>query len=195
MRKTIFTATLLLLLICLTACQTGDSITNAELTERENMIADARSDQTFMYDYNVKNDYTSLKVWIEKYENGEKTQTVELNDSYNQDGIQNKGTIVISTESIDETGIESVFYTSIFSGGLHSCKEFNGLLEGTTTWSSLKNKAKLPSNGKMGLLCICCDNEGFFDINQDFFTDYSNNLSAIKDYDIAYLFVCEFSKN
>lgn len=193
MRRAILTVVLLLTLICLSACQTRNSITHVELTERENMLAYSRSDQTFMYDYNVKDDYTSVKVWVEKYENGKKTETIELHHSYNENGIQSKGTIVLSTERIEETGNESTFYLSIFSEDIHSCREFIGILEGSIISSSLESMAKFPSSGKIGLLCIRGDNEGSFEIGQDFFTDYSNNLGAIKDDDIAYLFVCEFS--
>lgn len=195
MRRSILIVVLLLTLICLAACQTGNSITHVELTEKESMLAYARSDQTFMYDYNVKDDYTSLKVWVEKYENGKKTETIELHRSYNENGIQSKGTIILSTELNEKNDNEATFYSSLFSGGIHSYKEFTSILEGSIMCSSLKNKAKLPTSGKLGLLCIRGNNEGSFDIGQDFFTDYSNNLDAIKDDDIAYLYICEFSKN
>lgn len=149
-----------------------------------------------MYDYNVEDDYTSLKVWIEKYENGEKTETVELHHSYNENGIQSKGTIILSTELNEEIDNGATFYSRLFSGGIHSCREFTGILEGSTQWSSLHSTTKLPTSGKLGLLCIRGNNnEGSFDIGQDFFTDYSNYRDAIKEDDIAYLFVCEFSKN
>lgn len=190
MKKTILTLVILITLLCLAACQTGDSIKHVELTERENMLANSRSDQTFMYDYNV-NGYTSLKIWVEKYENGEKTETIELHKSSNEDGIQSKGTIVLSTLLNEDDS--ATFYSSLFSGGIHSCRDFNGSLDGAM-WSSLMNTAKLPSSGKVGLLCVRGSKDGLYDLGQDFFTDYSNNLDAIKEDDIAYLFVCEFNK-
>ncbi|WP_077602911.1 hypothetical protein [Oceanobacillus sojae] len=60
--------------LTLAACGQNESDANtisiSELTEREDVILSVTSEQSFVFDFNIDDEYKEVAVWIEKYEAG-----------------------------------------------------------------------------------------------------------------------------
>ena len=75
-RRVLFFAMLTMLVFTLVACDDGNSnlkintVSDAKLTEREEVILLSTADKSFVFDFNVDDNYKDVAVWVEKYELG-----------------------------------------------------------------------------------------------------------------------------
>ena len=92
--KRLFTKLIIVLLfVVLSACNSSsNSNTNtlsvAELTERENAILATTADKSFVFDFETDGEYKEVSVWLEKYEAGELVddRLSEITTNINENG-------------------------------------------------------------------------------------------------------------
>lgn len=80
MKKILLIFSLLAVALMLTACVNSDdihlnSIGQADLSERDDMLLSLGGSRYFAFDFRADETYGYIKTWIERYENGKKTKT------------------------------------------------------------------------------------------------------------------------
>jgi hypothetical protein len=120
MKRTLFTVFLSLVALSLGGCNDTDkkeqenTISKAMLTEREQVILSATSDNAFVYDFNIDSEYKEANVWVEKYEFG---KLVDDKVSFLSTTINNDGLIIFDISRVNEERNETFFNISISDNG------------------------------------------------------------------------------
>lgn len=206
MKNIVYTVIFSLIVVTSGACDNNNSdpksvntLSEAELTDREKEILSTTADKSFVFDFDVDGTYKEASVWVEKYESGKRVGdknnhlTTELKDK------GTKGTIIFaSSKPIDN---QSMFTASInYDGGISSGSSLDtitavGLEDYGVIWGSNPEKT-ISIKGEMVLASICYSNEknGISTISSDFYRDVDHHMNELKDYDIVYLLKSEFVK-
>lgn len=189
------------LVFVLCACVTDNSPANtisvAELTEREKAILSTTSDQSFVFDFDVDNDYAEVSVWIEKYESG---KLVDDQISFMTSMIEESGTIVFANSNRDGNQKYPTFNIGVSSkGSTSSIRGFDSdprdLDEMSSTWSHFQEASHSIVEGEVVLASICYSSEGTISsLTTDFYKDVESHIDELKKYDVVYLLKTEFKK-
>ncbi|MFD1416931.1 hypothetical protein [Oceanobacillus jeddahense] len=186
--------------LALVACsQIGvdaNTISVGELTEREDAILSTASDKSFVFDFNVDDEYKEVAIWIEKYEAGNL-----VNDSlgYMTTEAEQSGSIIF-TLSEDVNDVNNIFNIGVSTEesltSAHVPDEKSNDVENMSSeWGSIPEKVAL-DNGEVVLANISySDNEnGMHSLTTDFYEGAAGHMNELEQYDVVYLLKAEFSK-
>jgi len=185
------------LVSCATDFQGEDinTISEAQLTDREKSLLSAANEHFFVFDYHIDSEYKKISAWVEKYEFGKKVESATgkiflLNS--NRDG-----TIVFTANeaSPSSSEVDILFGISIINGGGSSKTSSlqKSIIEDKDkgfgiTWSS-NIMGETPIKGKMILANIIYDEGGQHMSGLQI--DDEGNLEGIEGYDAVYVLRCE----
>lgn len=199
MKKLLTTLALALLAFTLSACDNNDSkpntISEVDLTERENAILSTTADQSFVFDFNIDSDYQEASIWIEKYESGE---LVDDKISHITTEIKDNGSIIFATSGMDKTQNEHTFNIGINSNGstgtIRNKLSVEGYENMSSMWGSIQGEIN-PTEGELALASICYTSEGgMSSLSSDFYEDVDGHINELEEYDVAFLLRAEFTK-
>ncbi|KAB2334465.1 hypothetical protein F7731_14720 [Cytobacillus depressus] len=199
MKRILFFTMLILLALSLVACDDSHSnlkintVSNANLTEREKVILSNTSDQSFVFDFKVDDKFKEVAVWVEKYESGKLVGEVNRISME----IKNKGTIIFSTSHTTEESNHTLFTVTIDSdGGTGSGWSPETIIKEDglgAVWGS-NPLGETSIQGKMVLASICysTSKEGISSLPTDFYNNIDSHMNELKNYDVVYLLRSEF---
>ncbi|MBS4179421.1 hypothetical protein [Lederbergia citrea] len=168
-----------------------NTVSPSKLTEREQSLLFAITDQLFVFDFNVDQSYEQISVWVDKYEFGKKVEAPIIDMS---SGVKDKGTIVFTTVNTTEDN-KSIFNVSVNNAeGMSSGSNLEKVLTNVSIISGDIQEENTPIAGQMVLASmVFAKGEKVKDtISQDFYQDVNGHIDQIKDYDVVYLLMCEF---
>jgi hypothetical protein len=189
---------LTLLVFSLVACYDGNSnlkintVSDAKLTEREKVILSSTADQSFVFDFNVDDEYKDVTVWVEKYESG--NLVGEVNHISTE--IKNQGTIIFTTSKTTEESNQAIFTISINSDGSTGTgwspekitKDDLGVVWGSNPLDNISIMDKMV----LASICYSRSKEGISTLSTDFYSDVDSYMNELKNYDVVYLLRSEF---
>lgn len=197
-RRVLFFAMLTMLVFTLVACDDGNSnlkintVSDAKLTEREEVILLSTADKSFVFDFNVDDNYKDVAVWVEKYELGKLVG--EVNRISTQ--IKNKGTIIFTTSNTTEESNQALFTISINSDGGTGTgwspetitKDDQGAVWGSNPLGNISIMDKMV----LASICYSRSNKEISTLSTDFYSDVDSHINELKNYDVVYLLRSEF---
>lgn len=183
----------------LSACVTNDSqsntISTVELSERENAILTITSDKSFVFDFDIDDEYKGLSVWVEKYEFG---KLVDDKISSIITPVEKSGSIIFATSKADRSRNSQTFNIGINGNeGTGSISSFDeeaaDLDKMSSVWSDFQEEKK-PIEGEIVLAAICysSNESGMSSLPTDFYKDVEGHMSELEKYDVVYLVKAEF---
>src|SRR5690606_39433978 len=159
--KRVFTILILTqLILILSACENNNSklntISAVELTERENAILATTSGKSFVFTFNIDNEYKEASVWIEKYESG---KLVDDKLSQITSEVMGNGSIIFATSNTDDSQNQLTFNIGISSNNsIGSISGFdansNGLDNMSSVWGNFQ-EVNTSIEGEVVLASIC----------------------------------------
>ncbi|RJS63006.1 hypothetical protein [Priestia filamentosa] len=200
MRRGLFFVILTVLTLSLVACNVEDSkkveantISNANLTEREEALLSGPADQSFVFDFNAGDQYKEILVWVEKYESGKLVGKLNSMST----GIKNTGMMVFSTVKVNEENNQSRFSISVHSDDATSTawssetmKDDNfSIVSGSNPLDNISIKNK---NMVLASIAYPSSEEGNRTFSTDFYEDIDSHMNELKNYDVVYLLRCTF---
>lgn len=200
MRRVLFLIMLTVLTLSLVACNEegsknvkANTISSANLTEREEALLSGPADQSFVFDFNGGDQYKEVSVWVEKYESGKLIG--ELNRMSTE--IKNTGMMVFSTAKMNEENNQSRFSISVHSDDATSTawtpetmKDDNfSTVSGSNTLDNISIKDK---NMVLASIAYSSSEEGPHGLTNDFYEDIDRHMNELKNYDVVYLLRCTF---
>lgn len=185
----------------LSACVNNDSqsnmISTVELTEREKAILTTTSDKSFVFDFDIDDEYKELAVWVEKYEFG---KLVDDKISSIITSVEKRGSIIFATSKADRSRNFQTFNIGITGNdGAGSISSFDedaaDLDKMSSVWGDFPEERK-PIEGEIVLAAICysSDERGMSSLSIDFYKDAEGHMSELEKYDVVYLVKAEFKK-
>jgi len=202
MKRTLFITFLSLFALSLGACNDTDigaenTISQAKLTERENGILSATTDNAFVFEFNVDSEYKETNIWVEKYEFGKLVddQVSALGTAIDSDGL-----IIFDISKVNDERNETYFNLSISdNGSMSKIRDLVTISKGQSNMASLSGSSleeNHPINGEMVLASICYSSGegGMSSPSSDFYNDVEGNIYEIKDYEVVYLLKSEFTR-
>ena len=201
MKKILYTALLTMLVIVLGACNGNktNTISVADLTDREDDILSMITEQSFLFDYNVDDSYQEVAFWVEKYESGKLVEKI-INDA--NAPIHGSGSLIFATAQDSEDKNLLAFLTGLkneddkdgdvipsFSGSIAGKKELDKAM-----WRTQVVQKNVPIKGEMTLasLCYTFDDNGITQSSTDFNEDPERYMDELKEFDVAFLLKAEF---
>ncbi|MBE1553842.1 hypothetical protein [Sporosarcina limicola] len=183
----------------LSACVTNDSqsntISTVELSERENAFLTITSDKSFVFDFDIDDEYKVLSVWVEKYEFG---KLVDDKISSIITPVEKSGSIIFATAKADHSRNQQTFNIGISSNdSTRSISSFDdnaaGVDKMSSVWSDFQEK-NMPIEGEVVLASICysSNESGMSSLRNDFYKDVDGHMSELEEYDVVYLLKAEF---
>lgn len=201
MKKILYTALMTMLVIVLGACNGNktNTISVADLTDREEDILSMITEQSFLFDYNVDDTYQEVTFWVEKYESGKLVEKIN-----NEAGapIHGSGSLIFAIAQDPEDKNLLTFLTGLknedakdgdiipsFSGSVTGKKELD-----KATWRTQVIQESVPIKGEMTLasLCYTFDDNGITQSSTDFNEDPEKYMDELKEFDVAFLLKGEF---
>ncbi|MFP3845788.1 hypothetical protein [Priestia filamentosa] len=200
MRRGLFFVILTVLTLSLVACNGEDSkkveantISNANLTEREEALLSGPADQSFVFDFNAGDQYKEISVWVEKYESGKLVGKLNRMST----DIKNTGMMVFSTAKVNEENNQSRFSISVHSDDAtntawssETMKDDNfSIVSGSNPLDNISIKNK---NMVLASIAYPSSEEGNRTFSTDFYEDIDSHMNELKNYDVVYLLRCTF---
>ncbi|MDQ0159406.1 hypothetical protein [Alkalibacillus salilacus] len=200
--KRLFTKlTIIFVLIVLSACNNSDSNSNtisvSETTDRENIILSTTTDKSFVFDFEIDDEYKEVSVWIEKYEAGE---LVDDRLSNVKTQISESGSIVFSNSKNSNTENQHTFNIGIGSNGSTGSisgydLNSNDLDNMASVWGSFLEELSVDQDELVLANIGYSNNEnGMSSLSKDYYEDPEGNNNELKKYDVAYLLKAKFIK-
>ncbi|RLL48449.1 hypothetical protein D8M04_04090 [Oceanobacillus piezotolerans] len=195
MKKISAILTLSLLIFAFGACSNfkPNTVSVAELTERENAIFSTTSEKSFVFDFKIDREYEEVSVWIEKYELGELVddKLVHLTTE-----VEQNGSIIFTVPRTNNLKQNNFNIGVSSSGGTSSISGFDsdstGLAEMSSVWGSFQEMITI-EGGEVVLADICYSNENVMStLSMSFYEDVESNMSELEEYNVAYLLKAEF---
>jgi hypothetical protein len=189
---------LLFVLVACTNTETqSNTITVAELTDREEAILSINTEQSFVFDFNVDNEYEEVSVWVEKYEFG---QLVKDNISEITTMVEKSGSIIFTTSKTTGDSSEKTFNIGVNDEGGSSSmtsvdKKTANLTDMSSVWGNFSEDKTL--NGKATVLAgigYSSSDFGMSSFTNDFYDDMEAHMDELEEYDVAYVLKAEFKK-
>ena len=199
MKRLLGTLLLALPLFTLIACTkdtpTNNTLSVADLTDREKALFSMVSDQYVVFDFNQDGAYKEVSVGIEKYESGE---LVSEQIGSIRTEIEEKGSIMFAISKSDDKEEQQIIHIGIsdnsgsMSGSEVNSSEMNHM---SSVWGFTEEEI-IPQEGKMVLasLCYSSDENGMSALSSDFYGDAEGHMDELDGYDVVYLLNAEFSK-
>lgn len=198
MKKLIFIMLVSLWTISLTACSGVESntIVEAELTDRENEILSTTSKLSFVFDFNIDNEYKEVSLWIEKYEFG------ELVDERGGIGteVMEEGSIIFTTNEPISNQNETLFTIGVISNEGTASGRTSDLVpvqgtEGRFTIVGNINEEMDITDEEIVLASIGFSwEESISSFSPDLYTNAEHRSTMLENYEVAYLLVTKFTK-
>lgn len=186
--------------LVLSACAATDTnkLTIPELTDREQQIIQTAADQVFVFDYTADQTYSDISLWMDKYENGEKTGGPLSELSVPLPGESTNGTLIMAVKPSDDKLLFSASISSRDgSGGLTSEDELSDF-ENRAVMTEMNPQEGLPlsENMLLGTLVYTDSSEGVIvsSLSTDFFDQKDGYLDELKEYDTVYLLRASFKE-
>ena len=172
----------------------SNTISAAELTERENAILSTTSDKSFVFDFNIDSEYKVVSVWVEKYEFGE---LVDDKISSITTQVEGNGSIIFATSKVDDSQKQHTFNIGISgNGSMGSISSFDTNSYDLDAMSSVWGNFQEENNsieGEVVLASICYSSDGrMSSLTTDFYKDVDGHMNELEDYDVVYLLKAEF---
>ncbi|MBU6081201.1 hypothetical protein [Allobacillus halotolerans] len=198
--KRLFTKLIIVLLfVVLSACNSSsNSNTNtlsvAELTERENAILATTADKSFVFDFETDGEYKEVSVWLEKYEAGE---LVDDRLSEITTNINENGSIIFSNTKSNNTEKQQPFAIGIGSdGSTGSTSGFdvnsNDLNDMASVWGSFPEELSLDQDELVLAYIGYSDDKNMSSLTTDFYENPEGNENKLEEYNVAYLLKADF---
>lgn len=192
----IFTILILTLLaFLLSACDNKNSMSNtisvAELTDRENAILATTSEKSFVFNFQIDSEYKEASVWIEKYKSG-KLVDDEISKITSQ--VAESGSIIFTTSGQKQftysIGINS-------KGGTGSTTGFdtdsNSLDNMSSIWGTFQgDNTSIEGEVVLATICYSDSESGMRSLSPDFYKDANGHMKDLEEYDVVYLIKTEF---
>lgn len=201
--KRIFIITIAsMLTFTLSACGNNivktNTIVEAELTDREVGILATASSQSFVFDFNIEDDYREASVWIDKYEFG---KLVDERIGYLTTEIENNGSIILTVIEPDTSKNQSFFNIGISSNGNTGSSTILDIVSTKSTndrsgiWGNFSEEMDI-TNEQMILASIGFSwGEGsMVSFSTDFYKNAEPLISELENYEVAYLLKSRFMK-
>ena len=186
--------------LTLAACGQNESDANtisiSELTEREDVILSVTSEQSFVFDFNIDDEYKEVAVWIEKYEAG---NLVDDRLGYMTTQAEQNGTIIFSFSENDSENNNSFNIGIAVDGAISSMSGSDSNLTDLENMSSVSGnipEKKAVDNGEVVLASISYsqDEDGIQSLTTDFYEDAAGHMNELEEYEFTYLLKAEFIK-
>ncbi|CQR48346.1 hypothetical protein BN1058_02714 [Paraliobacillus sp. PM-2] len=162
-------------------------------TNREETIIDTLADQAFIFEFQIDESYKDLKVWVETYQLGEKQDI----DKY-QKAINKSGTIIFSNTAVGGENINNQRLGIISDNGGGYTSYANELTMfdeyGFTAMPDVNDATIEVTEEPIVLAGLLYGENEVQSLPPDFFNNSSDNMDALKDYELAYILKAQFSK-
>lgn len=194
----------ILLVLILSGCDQNDikvtnTVSKAELTGREDAILSTLSEQPFIFDFNVDDQYKELRVRVEKYEFG---KLVKREKGFVSTDIKDKGTIMFAISKSEEKQKETLFNIAI-SDNAGNISSSSYLMPITTvglddidqsTSGQITEPTQITKNMVLANISYSKGLQSTRSLSSEFYKDVEGHIEEIKDYDVVYLLRATFSK-
>jgi len=193
---TIVAVSVLLLGACANNSSKSNTISAAELSEREHAIITTTSEKSFVFDFNTGSDYKEVSVWVEKYESG-KLVNEAISSLITE--VEEKGSIIFATSNSGDSGKVLTFNIGISGNdGISSVVNFEETSDDLDAMASIWNNLEAKNTsieGELLLANIGYSSDGTMSsLSTDFYEDYEGNMKELEKYDVAYLLKAKFNK-
>ncbi|MFJ7744452.1 hypothetical protein [Peribacillus sp. NPDC097295] len=201
MKKILYTALMTMLVIVLGACNGNktNTISVAELTDREKDILSMTTNDAFLFDFNIDDTYQEVEFWVEKYESG---KLVDEKINHGTAPVYGNGSLIFArTQSPEDenqftfiTGIETEDDDESDQSNISSLVKEKKGLENASITTRVLNDDRPIIKGEMALASICytLDEDGATALSNDFYEDPTSNMEELKEFDLVYLLKGEF---
>lgn len=174
----------------------ANTISISELTEREDAILSITSEQSFVFDFNIDDEYKEAAVWIEKYEAGD---LIDDRLGYMTTQTEQSGTIIFSFSENDSENNNSFNIGIAVEGGVTSIHGSDPNLTDLENMSSVSGnipEKQAVYNGEVVLASISYsqDEDGIQSLTTDFYEDAASHMNELEEYEFTYLLKAEFIK-
>ncbi len=173
----------------LIACTDNEqnSIEPSQLTNREQLIINALSDNVSVFDYQLTEDYQEIELWVDRYENGE---LVEERMNVLSSHIENReGSILFSMSELAYTPTGAM---AMIDEGSSGSVTFELTGEGEREdYLISQNTFPQETWNEQAVFAVLAyvDQEGAVSgINQSFFTEPDQHIGVLQGYQEAYVF-------
>lgn len=200
MKRAVNLAFILLLVISLAACAGSNpklkinTVANANLTDREEVILASTADKSFVFDFKVDDKYRELEVWVEKYESGKLSG--EINRISTE--IKSKGTIIFTASNTIDESDQALLSIAINSDGSTSTgwsPETFPKDDVHAVWGSNSlGDIGISNNMVLASICYSSSAQGISSLSSDFYSDVDGHFNELKNYDVVYLLRSGFRK-
>lgn len=199
--KKIHLLTVLSLLFILVACTNTESqantITVAELTDREDVILSTIAEQSFVFDFNVDSEFEEVSVWVEKYEFG---QLVNEHISEITTMVGESGSIIFTTSKTADESNGKIFSIGVgdkagSSSITNADNKAANLTHMSGVWGNF-SESKTLSEKETVLAGIGYSSSdlGMSTLTADFYDDMEAHMDELEEYDVAYILKVKFKK-
>lgn len=189
-----------LTILTLAACGQNEADANtisiSELTEREDAILSITSQQSFVFDFNIDEEYKEAAVWIEKYEAG---NLIDDKLGYMTTQAEQKGSIIFTLSENDSENNNSFNVGIAVDGGVTSIHGSDSNVTDLENMSSVSGsipEETAVDNGEVVLASISYsqDEDGIRSLTTDFYEDAAAHMNELEEYEFTYLLKAEFIK-
>ena len=193
MKRTITIPISALLLFILSACNNNsNTISVAELTEREVAILDSTSNHSFVFDFNLDKEYKEVTVWIEKYESG---NLVEDKIGEFTTNVEDDGTMIFTTAKTNPTQFNIAINSKEGGGSVNAYDQNTNNLDDRANVQSYFKGENISIEEEIVLGSICYPKDrNMNSLSSDFYEDVDGHLNELEKYDVVYLFKADFIK-
>lgn len=199
MKKRMYLLTLSCVLL-LGACAATDTnkLIIPELSERETQILETAADKAFVFDYTADQNYKEISLWVEKYENGKRTED-PINEFTTQlPGETTHGSIILTiSQTLDQ---QLLFSASIHSvdgtARINNQATIDSLDQMVTIWGANPQQSLPLSNDMLlaGVIYTVAEaGESTSTLSADFYEQEAGYLDELKAYDVVYLLRVSFN--
>lgn len=192
---------LLALLLVISGCSRMNAKTNtiavSDLTNREEALLSMNTDNAFMFDYNVDEEFKEVNVWVEKYEEG-KFSHDPISSFITP--VEKDGTILFTLQrpipEFDQSVLNLGVLSKDGSGSVQNIDEQPEKFEEMASTSSSFSGELKPLNEENVLATICFsrDDAGMSSVTSSYYEDPEANVEELAEYDLVYVLKVEFKK-
>lgn len=173
-----------------------NTISVANLTNREEAILSITSDNSSVFEFQLDNwKYKQLSLWVEKYELG-KLVNEEINFMTTE--VEGKGTIIFTASQPDDEQNQFEFHIGVESNrSTSSANAVDSLANASPDGVSYswETNQSISIKNEMVFSSICISKPGaevMSSLSTEFYQDVDRHIDKLKDYDTVYLLRGEF---
>ncbi|MFS0880779.1 hypothetical protein [Metabacillus niabensis] len=173
-----------------------NTISVANLTNREEAILSITSDNSSVFEFQLDNrKYKQLSLWVEKYELG-KLVNEEINFMTTE--VEGKGTIIFTASQPDDEQNQFEFHIGVESNrSTSSANAVDSLANASPDGVSYswETNPSISIKNEMVFSSICISKpgaEGMSSLSTEFYQDVDRHIDKLKEYDTVYLLRGEF---